>query len=76
MRTIRRILLAVFTAAALSTAAAAQNAPEPPLGTAAGVFIDVIPSEGHAPVRLAVAQVVRVARVEHHTIIDTTAWVQ
>jgi hypothetical protein len=63
--------------AALSTAAAAQNAPGSPIGTVAGVFIEVIPTEGRAPpVRLAAAQVVRVARVEHHTIIDTTAWVQ
>jgi hypothetical protein len=64
MRTVRHVLLAASTVAALSAAAAA------------GGFIEVVPAEGRAPVRLAAAQVVRVARVEHHTIIDTTAWVQ
>ncbi|MBV1800433.1 hypothetical protein [Siccirubricoccus sp. G192] len=76
MRTTRRVLFAVSIAVVLSAAAAAQNAPGLPVGTAASVFIEVIPTEGRAPVRLAAAQVVRVARVENHTIIDTTAWVQ
>jgi hypothetical protein len=52
----------------LSAGAAAQPVPAP--------FIEVVPTEGRAPVRLAATQVVRVARVEGQTVIDTTAWVQ
>jgi len=39
-------------------------------------FIEIIPAEGRAPVLVAVPQVVRVARVEGQTVIDTAAWVQ
>lgn len=74
MRVIRRLLLAAPMAVVLS--AAAQDASGPPLGVAAGAFIEIVPTEGRPTVRLAAAQVVRVARVENHTIIDTTAWVQ
>ncbi|HYZ34332.1 MAG TPA: hypothetical protein VE684_18840 [Crenalkalicoccus sp.] len=43
---------------------------------AQGRFIQVVPTEGTAPVWLAVAQVVRIARIEDYTVIDTTAYVQ
>jgi hypothetical protein len=66
----RRAVLAAI-GAALCLPAAAQEPPPPP-----GRFIAVLPAEGRAPVRIAAAQVVRVARVEDHTVIDTTAWVQ
>jgi uncharacterized protein YcgI (DUF1989 family) len=49
----------------------------PPLAAqASDPFVDIVPTEGRAAVRLAAAQVVRVARVEGQTVIDTTAWVQ
>lgn len=35
-----------------------------------------MPTEGRAPVFLAPAQVVRIARVEGRTVLDTAAWVQ
>jgi hypothetical protein len=69
---LRRTLLATAAALALAAGAAAQDGPPRPLGP----FIEVVPTEGRAAVRLAAAQVVRVARVETHTVIDTTAWVQ
>jgi hypothetical protein len=58
--------------------AAAQGAPErAPAGAApVGAFIEVVPTGGRAPVRIAAAQVVRVARADGYTVIDTTAWVQ
>ena len=68
MRTTRRALLAAVPAAA-ALPAAEDTAP-------ANVFIEVVPTGGHAPVRIAAAQVVRVARTEGYTVIDTTAWVQ
>jgi uncharacterized protein YcgI (DUF1989 family) len=40
------------------------------------VFLDLLPAAGGQPVRIAAAQVVRVARVEGDTVVDTTAWVQ
>ena len=71
----RRALFASAVAAALLSAAAAQqDAPAP--GAAAGGFIQVIPTEGRAPVRLAAGQVVRVGRAEGYTVIDTAAYVQ
>jgi hypothetical protein len=70
--TTRRTCLAAAAALALAAGAAAQDGPPRPLGP----FIEVVPTEGRAAVRLAAAQVVRVARVETHTVIDTTAWVQ
>ena len=72
MNTTRRFLLAAVAAAAatVSAAAAEENAAPP------NVFIEVVPTGGHAPVRIAAAQVVRVARAEGYTVIDTTAWVQ
>ena len=70
MRAIRRaLLLAAVCAAAAALPTAAQDAP-------ANAFIEVVPTGGHAPVRIAATQVVRVARAEGHTVIDTTAWVQ
>lgn len=74
----RRALFASAVAAALLSAAAAQqDAPAPTApGAAAGVFIQVIPTEGRAPVRLAAGQVVRVGRAEGYTVIDTAAYVQ
>jgi hypothetical protein len=70
---------AIFTASiccAFFTGAAAQDAPLLPPGADTGNFVEVIPTEGRAAVRIASAHVVRVARVEGHTVIDTTAWVQ
>jgi hypothetical protein len=80
MRTIRHALFAALAAAALPMATAAQDAPaSPPAGAAApaaGAFIEVVPAEGRAPVRVAASQVVRVARAEGYTVLDTTAYVQ
>ncbi|MDI3308895.1 MAG: hypothetical protein QJR07_17570 [Acetobacteraceae bacterium] len=69
---IRRLFLAGAGLAGFAVAAA-QEAAGP---SAPSTFIEVIPTEGRAPVELAAAQVVRVARVENYTVIDTTAWVQ
>jgi hypothetical protein len=43
---------------------------------APGAFIQIIPTEGRAPVRLAASQAVRIARAEGYTVIDTAAFVQ
>jgi uncharacterized protein YcgI (DUF1989 family) len=51
----------------IAPASAAQDRP---------AFIEIVPSEGRVPVRLAAGQVVRIARAEGQTVIDTTAWVQ
>lgn len=75
MRVIRQTLLAALVALPAATSAVAQDAAPPP-GHMASAFIEVIPTQGRAPVWIAAAQVVRVARVEGHTVIDTTAWVQ
>lgn len=66
----RPLLPALAALFALHAAAAAQEA--------AGVpgFIEILPTEGRATVRLAVAQVVRIGRAEGATVIDTAAWVQ
>ena len=67
----RRALFAAISAlAAPPPAAARQDAPP------ANAFIEVVPTEGRSPVRIAAAQVVRVARADGHTVVDTTAWVQ
>ena len=59
----------------LALPAAAQQPPADPIpGPVA--FIEVVPTEGRAPVRIAAHQVVRVARAEGATVIDTAAWVQ
>ncbi len=78
-----RALLVAAGAAALAPAAAAQgqngaspNGPPPAGAPPANAFIQVIPTEGRAPVRVAASQVVRVARAEGYTVIDTTAYVQ
>ena len=74
-----RALLAAAGTAALASAVVAQqpNGPAAPAGAQpASAFIQVIPTEGRAPVRVAVSQVVRVARAEGYTVIDTTAYVQ
>jgi hypothetical protein len=42
----------------------------------AASFIEILPSSGGPPVRLNARQVVRVARLEGTTILDTTAFVQ
>jgi len=76
MTTLRRLLLAAAGAFGLAMAAAAQEPRQPFAGAGPGPFIDIIPSEGHAPVHIAAAQVVRVGRLENYTVIDTTAWVQ
>lgn len=70
---IRRLFLVAAGFAGFVSTAAAQDAPVQSTPT---TFIEVVPTEGRAPVELAAAQVVRVARVENYTVIDTTAWVQ
>jgi uncharacterized protein YcgI (DUF1989 family) len=60
--------------ALLLLAPVAAPAQEPRSETPA--FIEVVPTEGRVAVRLAAGQVVRVARAEGQTVIDTTAWVQ
>ena len=72
---VRCLLLAAAVAVAVSAAGEAQNAPAPPERGASG-FIGIVPTEGRSTVWIAAGQVVRVARVENHTIIDTSAWVQ
>jgi hypothetical protein len=49
-----------------------------PLGaaSAAETFLEISPGPGAPRVLIAVGQVVRIARVEGFTVIDTTAWVQ
>ena len=42
----------------------------------AAAFLDILPTSGGPPVRLNARQVVRVARLEGTTILDTTAFVQ
>ncbi len=68
MRPARRRLLAALLPA-LGGPAAAQPAGGPG-------FLRIAPAEGSLPVWLAARQVVRVARVEGHTVVDTAAWVQ
>ncbi|WP_372618154.1 hypothetical protein [Falsiroseomonas sp.] len=63
----RRLQLALPIALWLGAAAAQEARP---------AFITILPAEGSAPVHIAPAQVVRVARAEGQTIIDTAAWVQ
>lgn len=81
-RSLLRALCVVAGAAAFAPVAAvaqqAQNglAATPPGAAAANAFVQVIPTEGRAPVRLAASHVVRVARAEGYTVIDTTAYVQ
>ncbi|HEV7266003.1 MAG TPA: hypothetical protein VGN83_13950 [Falsiroseomonas sp.] len=64
---IRRCLLALPAILWLGVATAQEGPP---------AFITLQPTEGSAPVHIAPAQVVRVARAEGRTIIDTAAWVQ
>jgi polysaccharide deacetylase 2 family uncharacterized protein YibQ len=52
----------------LALPAAAQDPP--------ASFVELLPAEGRAPVRLNAMQVVRVARLDGATILDTTAFVQ
>lgn len=61
----RRLLLAL--PALLAGPALAQPGPG---------FVEVVPTEGRGAIHLAVAQVVRIARAEGATVIDTAAWVQ
>lgn len=73
-----RAVLACAGLATLAAPAAAQcrNGPTEAASPANNAFIQVTPTEGRAPVRLAVSQVVRIARAEGYTVIDTTAYVQ
>jgi hypothetical protein len=64
----------VLAPAALFPAALAQ--PNPASHPPPAHFIEIIPTEGRAPVHLATSQVVRLGRVENFTTIDTAAWVQ
>jgi hypothetical protein len=63
----RRRALCLLLPALAALPAGAQEVPG---------FIEIVPTEGRATVRLAVAQVVRVGRAEGATVIDTAAWVQ
>jgi hypothetical protein len=69
------LLLAAALLASPAVVALAQDGgggrPAPPRG-----FVEIVPTEGRGAVEIAVAQVVRVGRVEGHTVIDTAAWVQ
>ena len=47
-----------------------------PVAAQPAAFIDVAPPKGHAPVHVAAGQIVRIARVDGYTVIDTAAWVQ
>lgn len=58
----------------LAGPAAAQPAPD--LVTPGGTFLELVPTGGHGPVRLAASQVVRIGRAEGYTVIDTAAYVQ
>lgn len=58
----------------LPSLAAAQPAPD--LATPSGTFLEIVPTGGHGPVRLAASQVVRIGRAEGYTVIDTAAYVQ
>lgn len=70
------IALGVIVMVATLQVAAAQAQGEAAGHAAPGRFIEVVPTEGRAPVHLAASQVVRVGRVENFTTIDTAAWVQ
>lgn len=61
------LLLAVITGA--SQAQTSEATPRLP-------FIELTPLHGGPPVALRATQVVRVGRLEGHTIVDTLAWVQ
>lgn len=50
--------------------------PAPDRATPHGAFLDIVPSGGHGPVRLAAGQVARIGRAEGATVIDTAAYVQ
>lgn len=63
----RRVL--VILALLLASPAPAETVPRP-------AFIALLPAAGGQPVHVAASQVVRVARVEGRTVVDTTAWVQ
>ena len=63
----RPIALAIALALA-GTAAAAQQPP--------AAFLDLVPTAGQPPVRVNATQVVRVARIDGNTVLDTTAYVQ
>jgi hypothetical protein len=67
--------LAALAAAAVPAAAWGLDPPRPS-SISQHAFVEIIPSGGHGPVQLAPAHVVRIARVEGYTVIDTTAWVQ
>jgi hypothetical protein len=69
----RRLVLGAGALLALGAAAAAQDLSAV---ATASAFIDIVPTEGRLPVRLSATHVVRIGRVESHTVIDTTAWVQ
>ncbi|HEY8609817.1 MAG TPA: hypothetical protein VIL69_00840, partial [Roseomonas sp.] len=69
-----------FSAATILIAASsglqAQNVPRPSLPPTAGKFIEIILTDGRAPVWIAALEVVRVAEIANQTVLDTTAWVQ
>lgn len=71
-----KAFLRAFSVAACAAALASAATAQAQNGPAPNAFIQVIPTEGRAPVRVAAGQVVRVARAEGYTVIDTTAYVQ
>ena len=69
-------VLGVLGLLALGLAALpASAAPDQLFVTPSGAFA-LAPPAGQGPVRLAVAQVVRIGRLQGETVIDTAAWVQ
>ena len=67
---------AILILIAMGRVAIAQRQPDAASIAPPGQFIEIIPTEGRAPVHLSTAQVVRLGRVENFTTIDTAAWVQ
>lgn len=50
--------------------------PAPDVATPHGPFLEIVPTGGRGPVRLAASQVVRIGRAEGYTVVDTAAYVQ
>jgi hypothetical protein len=67
---------AILALTAMGRVALAQGPADPGGIALPAQFIEIVPTEGRAPVHLSTAQVVRLGRVENFTTIDTAAWVQ
>ena len=77
---LRRVIglaaFAILSLVAMGDVAEAQRQADPGSAALPTQFIEIVPTEGRAPVHLSSAQVVRLGRVENFTTIDTAAWVQ